>query len=201
MLVFILTGLSFAVLLALRVYLVLPRGAAPPKRTGTASLAVFLGSGGHTAEMRTLLSAVDKRRYTPRTYVYCTGDTMSLRAVADVEGPDAGGLEQATAGGASASGSRTGTYTLLALPRARKVGEGKASTLISASRTLIIALWYTFMLPLVSRPSEPWADVLLINGPGTAVILVAVAYIRRVSGGMWSPFERNAVQLDYFTRS
>lgn len=28
---------------------------------------------------------------------------------------------------------------------------------------------------------RPWVDVLVLNGPGTAVILVAVAWIRRVS--------------------
>jgi hypothetical protein len=28
---------------------------------------------------------------------------------------------------------------------------------------------------------SPWVDVLVLNGPGTAVILVAVSWIRRVS--------------------
>lgn len=43
-----------------------------------------------------------------------------------------------------------------------------------------MALWYTFLVPLVKHWRDPWVDVLLINGPGTAVVLVAVAWIRRV---------------------
>lgn len=157
--------------LALRIYVVLPRiprrSSPPPPAAPTASLAVFLGSGGHTAEMRALLASVDKARYTPRIYVYGAGDNMSLRAVAEVEGD------------ASSAG-----YSLLALPRARRVGEGRLSTLLSATKTLLVATWYTFLLPLLQRPSRPWADVLLLNGPGTAVVLVLVMYIRRVSGSL-----------------
>lgn len=130
----------------------------------TRSLAVFLGSGGHTAEMRALLKSVDKHKFTRRTYVYCLGDELSLRVVAEVE-PDVTASD----------------YTLLSLPRARHVGEGRASTIVSASRTLVTALWYTFLLPLFSGPSEPWADILIMNGPGTAFALVLVTYIRRVS--------------------
>ncbi|KAL1408979.1 UDP-N-acetylglucosamine transferase subunit [Vanrija albida] len=156
--------------LALRLRAVLPRGLPPPRRSTPARLGVFLGSGGHTGEMRALLSALDAAHYTPRVYVYGAGDGMSLRAVAEVEG---------ALGGEGARGSE---YSLLALPRARAVGEGRLSTLLSASRTLAAALWATFLVPLVQRPAEPWVDVLLLNGPGTAVVLVAVAYIRRVLG-------------------
>jgi beta-1,4-N-acetylglucosaminyltransferase len=45
-----------------------------------------LGSGGHTSEMRTLLSTLDFEKYTPRVYVLCHGDEMSLRAVGAIEG-------------------------------------------------------------------------------------------------------------------
>lgn len=173
----ILTLLTIAALgltLLYRLYTILPRGVKPPPRApdSTASFAVFLGSGGHTAEMRTLLAAVDHKRYTPRTYVYCHGDELSLRAVADTE---------ATTSTATGRGATKSDYSLLALPRARRVGEGKASTLMSASKTLLVAVWATVVLPFLRRPSEPWADVLLLNGPGTAVVLVAAAYIRRVS--------------------
>ncbi|WOO82766.1 UDP-N-acetylglucosamine transferase subunit ALG14 [Vanrija pseudolonga] len=170
MLLLLAAVLAAAILaLGLRLRAVLPRGAPPPRRTAPARLGVFLGSGGHTGEMRALLSALDGEKYAPRVYVYGAGDEMSLRAVADVE---------------SALGGTTSNkdYELLALPRARAVGEGKLSTLVSASKTLVFATWYTFALPLLRRPSTPWVDVLLLNGPGTAVVLVAVAYIRRLLG-------------------
>jgi hypothetical protein len=35
--------------------------------------------------MRTLLTGLDFNRYTPRTYVYCPDDEMSLRAITDLE--------------------------------------------------------------------------------------------------------------------
>lgn len=168
MLALFLAAAALALLLAARVYAVLPRRGRPGQQAAdtrpTRSLAVFLGSGGHTAEMRALLRALDRRKYKPRIYVYGAGDALSLRAVSELE-EDAKSTE----------------YSLLALPRARAVGEGKLSTLVSASRTLAVALWHTFLVPLATRPGEPWADVLVLNGPGTAAVLVLVAYIRRVS--------------------
>jgi beta-1,4-N-acetylglucosaminyltransferase len=47
--------------------------------------------------------------------------------------------------------------------------------------TLFAAVWTTFLVPMYKQPMRPWVDVLLLNGPGTAVVLVAVAWIRRVS--------------------
>lgn len=152
-------------LLAIRLYLVLPRHDRPARRhkDEKCSLGVFLGSGGHTAEMIALLSGVDKSRYTPRTYVYCRGDSMSVQLVSDLEQS-----QQA--------------YSLLALPRARRVGQSWISTLGTALWTLLWAVHYTFFVPLRARPSQPWVDVLLVNGPGTCVVLVLVMYIRRVLG-------------------
>lgn len=69
--------------------------------TDKCSLGVFMGSGmsiqdgqvrtsadsigGHTAEMKALISSLDFNRYTPRTYVYCHGDEISLRIVSELE--------------------------------------------------------------------------------------------------------------------
>lgn len=55
-----------------------------------------LGIGGHTAEMRTLLSTLDFERYTPRTYIYCYGDTMSLSTISSLE-PEKGSPSTASA--------------------------------------------------------------------------------------------------------
>ena len=43
------------------------------------------GIGGHTAEMKALISSLNFERYTPRTYVYCHGDEMSLRIISELE--------------------------------------------------------------------------------------------------------------------
>jgi hypothetical protein len=52
-------------------------------QVGAAS--TLLIPGGHTAEMITLLSTLDLERYTPRVYVYCTGDSMSVTNVVALE--------------------------------------------------------------------------------------------------------------------
>lgn len=151
-------------LLAFRTALILPRGSGRPLRPRKGqpiSLAVFLGSGGHTAEMRTLLSALDRQKYARRTYVVGAGDNLSLRAVAELE--------------SVGEGVMGGSYSVLELPRARAVGQGWASTVLSAARTLAVALIHC------GGVSGRWADVLLLNGPGTGVVLVLALYVRRVS--------------------
>ncbi|OWZ59246.1 UDP-N-acetylglucosamine transferase subunit ALG14 [Cryptococcus neoformans c45] len=133
------------------------------------SLGVFLGSGGHTSEMKTLLSTLDYERYQPRTYIYCHGDDLSLKAVSDIESSK-GGLISSKA------------YYLLSLPRARRVGQPLLSTMFSALKTLYIATLKLFLIPLLKNPRRPFVDLLIVNGPGTCVVLVLVSYIRRILG-------------------
>jgi len=100
----LLTLALIPLLLALRIYFLLPTSSTQPtvrRKGSTCSLGIFLGSGvlsplpldhnpnesqgGHSAEMRTLLSTLDITRYSPRTYVYCYGDDISLRTVLELE--------------------------------------------------------------------------------------------------------------------
>ena len=78
-------------------------------------------------------------------------------------------------------GTLVQAYSFLALPRARRVGQPLFSTLISSLYTLLIAICHIFLLPLLRNPRQTWVDVLLINGPGTCVVLVLVSWMRRVS--------------------
>ncbi|EAL22510.1 hypothetical protein CNBB3880 [Cryptococcus deneoformans B-3501A] len=131
------------------------------------SLGVFLGSGGHTSEMKALLSTLDYERYQPRTYIYCHGDDLSLRAVSDIESSKGGLISSKM-------------YYLLSLPRARRVGQPLLSTMVSVLKTLYIAALRLFLIPLLKNPRRPFVDLLIVNGPGTCVVLVLVSYIRRV---------------------
>jgi beta-1,4-N-acetylglucosaminyltransferase len=203
--------LAIPLLIALRIYQILPgnTGSLPKKRKAeeTCSLGIFLGSGklpyqylmnadelcyvgGHTAEMRTLLSTIDFTRYTPRTYVYCHGDEMSLRVISDLEkSTEKSDSTMHDVETAPTSQGRSDVarkrpkmgYTLLPLPRARKVGQPALSTLVSTVRTMLMATCHLFLLPLLNKWRRPIFDILLINGPGTCVVLVVVSYIRRVS--------------------
>ena len=73
----------------LRFIWILPNGK-PTKRNSqslrsTYSVAVFLGSGGHTSEALQLLSGLDFSRYTSRTYVISQGDILSERKALELE--------------------------------------------------------------------------------------------------------------------
>ncbi|KAK8853055.1 hypothetical protein IAR55_003756 [Kwoniella newhampshirensis] len=160
-----------AFVLAFRIYALLPSGKSPTssnrRSTDTCSIAIFLGSGGHTSEMQTLISNLDFERYTPRTYIYCHGDEISLRAVGKLES-DKG------------TSTKSDSYNLLPLPRARKVGQSPLSTSFSALRTILPTIHHLLILPLLRDPRNPFADVLVINGPGTCAVLVLVSWIRRI---------------------
>ena len=59
----------------------------PPKRPQRQlCIAALLGSGGHTAELLTILRALPQDQYTPRIYFTTTGDALSLKKAADAEG-------------------------------------------------------------------------------------------------------------------
>ena len=53
-------------------------------------MAIFLGSGGHSAEMETLVLNLDLDRYKPRKYIVCRGDELSLRTISLIENQSAG---------------------------------------------------------------------------------------------------------------
>jgi beta-1,4-N-acetylglucosaminyltransferase len=128
--------------------------------------------------MMTLLGSLDFERYTPRRYIYCHGDTMSLDAVQALERSK---VDRDKGFGSTRSKSDASTFSLLALPRARRVGQPLFSTLLSTLHTALHALYRLFLLPLLNNPRHPFVDVLVINGPGTVVVLVAISWIRRVS--------------------
>ncbi|CAE7170550.1 unnamed protein product [Rhizoctonia solani] len=132
------------------------------KNSSTRSLAVFLGSGGHTTEALALVSSLDFDKYTPRTYIVSEGDSLSAtKAVVLEELKKPGNSE----------------YKILTMPRARKVHQSLLSTPFTALYSLIWTLRFMTLPTIQSK--ERFADALLINGPGTCVALVLVAYFNR----------------------
>ncbi|CAE6430313.1 unnamed protein product [Rhizoctonia solani] len=128
----------------------------------TRSLAVFLGSGGHTSEALALVSSLDFDKYSPRTYIISEGDSLSAKKAVALEKLKKPGNSE---------------YRILTMPRARKVHQSLASTPLTALGSLIWTLRFMTLPAILSKKS--FADVLLINGPGTSVALVLVAYFNR----------------------
>lgn len=140
-----------------------------PRRT-SARLVVVLGSGGHTHEMFALLRNLDARKYTHRTYVVSSGDAFSAQRAAAFETALEDKTQTRTEDAAPCVGARH--YTIATIPRARRVHQPLYSTPFSALRTLLAAL------RLLLSDSKP-ADLIVTNGPATAVILTLAAFVLR----------------------
>ncbi|KAI0288531.1 oligosaccharide biosynthesis protein Alg14 like-domain-containing protein [Russula brevipes] len=149
------------------------RGAVPRRRgrMKTCHLAVFLGSGGHSSEALSLVSALDFTRYTPRTYLVSEGDPLSEQKATALER-----LKTASASGAPIIGG----YRILTIPRARRVHQNTLTVPITTLRSLLAAVYHVTFAPRLSGGAT--FDVLLLNGPGTCFVLCAATYVNRFLG-------------------
>jgi len=161
----------------MRLWYVLPRKTHGPKRLRrpfeTCSVAVFLGSGGHTSEAIALLSGLDFSRYSPRTYYLSEGDTLSMKKAAALETLKA---REHTSNMTEAKE----LYTFIVLPRARHVHQSLLTTPLTVVRSFAACMRHLTLAPLLSKSAFP--DILIVNGPGTCVVLCLAAYINRVVG-------------------
>ncbi|EJD43368.1 beta-N-acetylglucosaminyltransferase [Auricularia subglabra TFB-10046 SS5] len=114
------------------------------------------------------MAALDPTRYTPRTYIISSGDTLSAQRAAAFEG-----LTKAT---------------VLEIPRARAVHQ----PLHTVPRTFLISLLHTLKV-LRTVP----CDVLLLNGPGTCVVLCVAVWLARFLGVRHTP---RVVYVESFAR-
>ncbi|KAL5638183.1 hypothetical protein ACGC1H_005024 [Rhizoctonia solani] len=161
---FLSLGTSLFVSYRLYTILCIPHASNLRKNVGrsTRSLAVLLGSGGHTTEALTLVSSLDFDKYTPRTYIISEGDSLSAKKAIALETLKKPGNSE---------------YRILTMPRARRVHQSLVSTPFTAFRSLVWTLRFVTLPAILSKGKV--ADALLINGPGTCVALVLVAYFNR----------------------
>jgi len=172
--------LGISLIVTLRVYSILPKSERKPsKRNGEdaskkCSIAVFLGSGGHTSEALTLISALDFSRYNPRIYIISEGDSLSAEKAVALE------LRKTS----SNKNERTKKeYTLLTIPRARRVHQSLIMAIPTATISFLSCVNYVTLPPLLSPGNVlPFADVLILNGPGTCFVLCAAVYVNKFFG-------------------
>jgi beta-1,4-N-acetylglucosaminyltransferase len=174
------------------------------KRPIATRVLIVLGSGGHTHEMFYLLRNLDTRKYTHRTYVVSSGDAFSAQRAVEFEK----GLEDqekaaqkqqeqvplVTVNGNAMDKSRQAQsgpdhYDIAVVPRARKIHQPLLTTPISSLYTL----YKSFATLLSAPPLLPNAqssnayehaaadlpDLIITNGPATAVIVVFASLILR----------------------
>ena len=95
-------------------------------KPSTISTMIVLGSGGHTCEMLKLVSALDKEKYTPRTYIVATSDSFSQQKAVEFD-PKA---------------------HVVTVPRSREVGQSWLTTVI----TTIYASLASYNVMLTHKP-------------------------------------------------
>lgn len=152
---------------------------------------VVLGSGGHTAEMISLIRDLDPTRYKHRTYIVSSGDDFSAAKATEFEAR----LKSKYAPRSTASNGTiqttepgqmdliTGTWNVHIVPRARKIHQPLYTAPFSSIHCLIGCL--KALQPSFKTTRDPgsnYPDVILTNGPATAVIVIFASFILKFLG-------------------
>lgn len=159
--------LSFLVaVIVIRVAYVFYWTGKPLKAPGSSSARtlIILGSGGHTAEMLSIVNILEKDRFAPRFYVAAATDNMSLQKARVLE-------ESLIQQG------EINDLQFMQIYRSREVGQ----SYITSIWTTLVAIAHAVWLILKIRP-----QVIICNGPGTCIPLCAAAYVFKIVGFGWS---------------
>ncbi|CAG8972417.1 hypothetical protein HYALB_00001105 [Hymenoscyphus albidus] len=143
-------------------------------------MVIVLGSGGHTAEMMSLMRDFDPRKYKHRTYIMSSGDGFSSSKAFDIETRiqtnHADPPSKVTNAGEYSP--VTGTWDVKLVPRARKIHQPLYTTPFSALWCLLGCFKALNETARYSRVTEgQFPDVIVTNGPATAVIFILAATI------------------------
>ncbi|KAK6334285.1 UDP-N-acetylglucosamine transferase subunit [Orbilia blumenaviensis] len=143
---------------------------------------IILGSGGHTAEMFSLLSSISPDILTHRTYIFSSGDIHSAKS--------AQAFETSLLGKYTKKANEKVGYRLLEIPRARKVRQSWVTTPWSCLMCLVgcmDVLRGRDLAGMSVQMRQCWdkrrfPDVVVCNGPATAVMMVLACYIYKFFG-------------------
>ncbi|PWN46860.1 Alg14-domain-containing protein [Violaceomyces palustris] len=161
------------------------------RRKSAVRVAAFLGSGGHTSELLILLSALPKDRYNERIYLYSSGDHFSSEKARRFEESVPSSYQHAS----PTPARKNPSFQCLEIPRARAVHQSFFSTPLSLAYSLFFCLDRIALRPLADfgrkdgdvdededSRSSLFADLIIMNGPGTCVPIVAAVYFLRFFG-------------------
>ncbi|KAF4168745.1 hypothetical protein CNMCM6936_001165 [Aspergillus lentulus] len=134
---------------------------------------------------------LDPSTYTYRTYIVSSGDDFSAARAVEFETE---WLKQSPKLSLPANGSNTAeSYAIVTVPRARRVHQSYLTAPLST-----LQCFYACLLVLrgrhpeqkspLPRTNSPYPDVILTNGPATAVCMVLAAKLLRLSHYLGSLF-------------
>ncbi|KAJ5514785.1 hypothetical protein N7463_004337 [Penicillium fimorum] len=171
--------LGASIVFVLLISLAISQNSIPTKcrpRGSPTHLLVVLGSGGHTAEMLYMLERMkfDPQIYTYRTYLVSSGDNFSADKAKDFEAQHIQNFQ---------GHNHNNNYTIVTVPRARRVHQ----SYLTAPFSTLQCFWACLNVlrglhpdqKLPKEYSSPYPDLILTNGPATAVCVVAGAKLIR----------------------
>ncbi|KAG0052986.1 UDP-N-acetylglucosamine transferase subunit [Gryganskiella cystojenkinii] len=169
---------------------------------------IYLGSGGHSAEMLQLVSGLDPSKYQIRHYIVGQDDDASvekvhrlesLRGQADVS--DAFKVSSNGKEGSEAS-KRPGGYTVNRIPRSRHVHQSFLTTPFTLAKSLLVAMTLIRRLGCSSKDYDhkDHKSVLLMNGPGTCFALALAVIGLRILGVVEDERTPDLVFVESFAR-
>ncbi|KAK4057827.1 UDP-N-acetylglucosamine transferase subunit [Microbotryomycetes sp. JL221] len=132
------------------------------KRDERSKLAIVLGSGGHTAEMLRLIQALDWQRYSSRVWIIQTTDKSSLTKAIEFESQHI----------------HSGQFEIIKIPRARTVHQNYPTSILTTLKTFSMCVWYMTMKPILAKTK--FADVVLLNGPGSCVPIAVACFLPKL---------------------
>ena len=147
----------------------------------------FVDPGGHTTEALALVSTIDPKKYCHRQYIISEGDHLSAQKAKALESSIA--QVGATAECSSyyslnrlQASYGTRSYSILTIPRARRVHQSLLTTPASSIVSLFTCIYHITIKPNLrfQESRSGFADVLILNGPGTCFILCVAVYINKV---------------------
>jgi beta-1,4-N-acetylglucosaminyltransferase len=139
-----------------------------------------LGSGGHTAEMMSLLRDVDPTRWMHRTYIVSSGDSFSAGKAFEIETRIQSKYTQASTGPTQAGeiDPVTGTWDVKVVPRARKIHQPLYTTSLSSLWCLVSCIKVLIETARTSHvATHEYPDIIITNGPATAVMVILASMI------------------------
>jgi beta-1,4-N-acetylglucosaminyltransferase len=147
-------------------------------------MVIVLGSGGHTAEMMSLLRDINPARWAHRTYIVSTGDSFSAGKAYDIEATlQTEYVDDAHPAPEGVTHPVTGIWQVMTVPRARKIHQPLYTTPLSSLSCLIGCLTALYEAARTSTitPFE-YPDLIITNGPATAVMVILASVILKFFG-------------------
>ncbi|QSZ31598.1 hypothetical protein DSL72_001165 [Monilinia vaccinii-corymbosi] len=166
-------------------YVISPNARRPPvkNKDQPSHLVVVLGSGGHTAEMISLLRDVNTTRWRRRTYIISAGDHFSSTKAQDceerIQSKHRPSMPCTKPGELD---STTGVWDTIVVPRAREIHQPLYTAPISSFWCMLACLKALHQTSVTSTLHQQYPDAIITNGPATAVIVILATFLLKFLG-------------------